>query len=69
MNLRPNLVAGLRAKRSLHEQIIEQANYVQCGWETVAEELANNAVEWFGNEPCKTAKEFRSVCNEVFREV
>lgn len=53
---------------TLRRQIISHARCLGGGWETIADELADNAVEIVGNnKPCTNKKDLDSVLQEVFR--
>lgn len=53
--------------QSLGDQIRIKALRVGMGWETIREDLAKMAEEWYGREPVSTKSDFRAICREVFR--
>jgi hypothetical protein len=57
----------LSSCNTLGDQVRVYALRRGCGWETIRNDLAALAEEWFGREPAKSRRDFRLVCAEVFR--
>lgn len=53
--------------QSLGDQVRVVAMRRGNGWQTIRDDLARLAEEWFGREPARTRSEMHAVCEEVFR--